>query len=52
MLADRLAEGVVEEEGLGEGVGAGEKLALLARVPGWGEVQGEDVELCGECGSR
>ena len=48
MLADRLAEGVVEEEG----VGAGEKLALLARVPGWGEVQGEDAELCGECGSR
>ena len=52
MLADRLAEGVVGEEGLGEGVGAGEKLALLVRVPGWGEVQGEDVELCGECGSR
>ena len=49
MLADRLAEGVVEEEGLGEGGGAGEK---LARVPGWGEVQGEGAELCGECGSR
>ena len=52
VLADRLAEGGVEEEGLGEGVGAGEKLALLVRVPGWEEVQGEDVELCDECGSR
>ena len=41
-------EEVVEEEG-GR---AGELQGPLARGPGWEEVLGEDVELCGGCGSR
>ena len=44
----REVEEVVEEEG-GR---AGELQGPLARGPGWEEVLGEDVELCGGCGSR
>ena len=35
-----------------EGGRAGELQGPLARGPGWEEVLGEDVELCGGCGSR
>ena len=48
VLACRMEEEVVEEEG-GR---AGELQGPLARGPGWEEVLGEDVELCGGCGSR
>ena len=44
----REVEEVVEEEG-GR---VGQSQGPLARGPGWEEVLGEDVVLCGGCGSR